>query len=489
MTHILGRNEKCHCGSGRKYKRCCLDKDEKRAKLKQRVMNITRRDFISAPYKICPNQECATDNTFGVFMSIEGARAYTRECYRCGYQQDFPLPEIKKKIVYLDQFVVSNLIKLLDKSHPSHMRIKSDPFWESLFIKLERACKSQAIVCPDSFYHRDESLTGSVDFRSMKRLYEHFSSGKTLYPSVVIEGNQVEQHFEGWLENRKVVFALEPEDIAFDRNLHSWSVGLRVSVGGGPYPGQLENLQKSNTATKEQLKNVWSRWQAEKSVNFTERVREETLGMGKGLISAAKQFAERRTAAVSKMARGEGYEIDLDDFLPPMTNDVIDSIVRVARTKKMPEEQIPTAIIKYFTDADALLEVPQIRISSVMFAGWAHRAANGKKEAPKSTTDVQFISSYLPYCDALFVDKESAEILTLFPKNAPEHLRLREFPARIFSLNNRDKFLEYLDQIVAEIPEGQIAILKDMSGDDYAEPYWTIIEHDKAERELRRGEE
>lgn len=24
----LGRNDRCHCGSGRKYKQCCLDKDE-----------------------------------------------------------------------------------------------------------------------------------------------------------------------------------------------------------------------------------------------------------------------------------------------------------------------------------------------------------------------------------------------------------------------------------------------------------------------------
>src|SRR5436190_8259669 len=24
----LGRNEPCHCGSGRKYKHCCLDKDD-----------------------------------------------------------------------------------------------------------------------------------------------------------------------------------------------------------------------------------------------------------------------------------------------------------------------------------------------------------------------------------------------------------------------------------------------------------------------------
>lgn len=24
----LGRNDPCHCGSGRKYKQCCLEKDE-----------------------------------------------------------------------------------------------------------------------------------------------------------------------------------------------------------------------------------------------------------------------------------------------------------------------------------------------------------------------------------------------------------------------------------------------------------------------------
>ena len=30
MAGRPGRNEPCHCGSGRKYKQCCLDKDEAR---------------------------------------------------------------------------------------------------------------------------------------------------------------------------------------------------------------------------------------------------------------------------------------------------------------------------------------------------------------------------------------------------------------------------------------------------------------------------
>ena len=85
----------------------------------------------------------------------------------------------------------------------------------------------------------------------------------------------------------------------------------------------------------------------------------------------------------------------------------------------------------------------------------------------------------LPYCDALFVDKESASLLKEFPKNTPSFLRLKEFPAKVFSINNKDEFLDYLDQIIAEIPADQISILKDINGENYIEPYWSIIKHEK----------
>jgi hypothetical protein len=29
----LGRNDPCHCGSGKKYKQCCLGKDEEKARI------------------------------------------------------------------------------------------------------------------------------------------------------------------------------------------------------------------------------------------------------------------------------------------------------------------------------------------------------------------------------------------------------------------------------------------------------------------------
>ena len=32
MEANLGRNDPCHCGSGKKYKQCCLGKDEEKAR-------------------------------------------------------------------------------------------------------------------------------------------------------------------------------------------------------------------------------------------------------------------------------------------------------------------------------------------------------------------------------------------------------------------------------------------------------------------------
>ena len=103
-----GRNDKCYCGSSKKYKKCCLGKDEKKSALHERVKNIKKMSrhelFISGPYKKCPNPECLANDAFGVFMPIGGSRGYNRECIKCGHEQKFDFPEIKKKIKKLSSF-------------------------------------------------------------------------------------------------------------------------------------------------------------------------------------------------------------------------------------------------------------------------------------------------------------------------------------------------------------------------------------------------
>ncbi len=180
---------------------------------------------------------------------------------------------------------------------------------------------------------------------------------------------------------------------------------------------------------------------------------------------------------------GQDNDFNLDDLLPPPANNLLENLLRIAKSKGLSDQEAPVILVKYFKDVDALLEVPKIRIGSVMFASLARNAVLGKKNPPKSLNDVGFISSYLPYCDALFVDIESAGILRELPKETPSSLRLKEFDAKVFSLNEKDEFLDYLDKLVEEIPPDQLEVLKDIEGEDYTKPYWDIIEREKLEKD------
>lgn len=45
----FGRNEPCHCGSGRKYKRCCFEKDAERLQLSTDVSGATYAEILATP--------------------------------------------------------------------------------------------------------------------------------------------------------------------------------------------------------------------------------------------------------------------------------------------------------------------------------------------------------------------------------------------------------------------------------------------------------
>lgn len=62
--------------------------------------------------------------------------------------------------------------------------------------------------------------------------------------------------------------------------------------------------------------------------------------------------------------------------------------------------------------------------------------------------DVRTISTYAPYVDALFIDKRCAALL----EEEPLATEL-EYKARIFSLKNPDKFLDYLSEIEGGTPD------------------------------------
>jgi hypothetical protein len=121
-------------------------------KLKQLIM-------ISPPYIKCPN--CGK-NSFGVL--IVNPHSYIRRCKDCHFpfkdsrSAVFPLPELSKKLIYIDQFAVSNMMKAINPKTRAHKKGSIDQFWQILFEKLYRLSNLQLIICPASSFHFQESF-------------------------------------------------------------------------------------------------------------------------------------------------------------------------------------------------------------------------------------------------------------------------------------------------------------------------------------------
>jgi hypothetical protein len=84
-------------------------------------------------------------------------------------------------------------------------------------------------------------------------------------------------------------------------------------------------------------------------------------------------------------------------------------------------------------------------------------------------TDVQLISTVLPYCDAIFVDNEFARYLA--EKDVRDRLG---YDTKVFSSRSGKEFLSYLDEIENETPLSHIEKVNELYGIDWPKPYLSL---------------
>jgi hypothetical protein len=157
------------------------------------------RLFVSPPYITCP--KCGK-KAFGVLTIA--SRHYSRRCKECLYPTSpepaavFTLPELHKRVIYIDQFAISEMMKSLNPKTKAHQKGALDDFWTALFERLDSLCKLQLAICPDSLYHMNESLL-SPYYEPLKRMYELLSNGVTFYDKATIERFQIYDHAKNWI--------------------------------------------------------------------------------------------------------------------------------------------------------------------------------------------------------------------------------------------------------------------------------------------------
>jgi hypothetical protein len=71
----------------------------------------------------------------------------------------------------------------------------------------------------------------------------------------------------------------------------------------------------------------------------------------------------------------------------------------------------------------------------------------------------------LPYCDAIFIDRKCRSLLVEIPKGHKP-----PYQCRVFSMANKDEFLQYLRDIRASATPEHIALLQEVYGPSVLEP-------------------
>ena len=86
--------------------------------------------------------------------------------------------------------------------------------------------------------------------------------------------------------------------------------------------------------------------------------------------------------------------------------------------------------------------------------------------------DINTISSLLPYCDAMFVDKEGWTYL-----NEQPLARELNTNGRVFSLGNKDQFLDYLDGVKDSASPEHLTLINQIYGEPT--PYITLYKSEE----------
>ena len=185
--------------------------------------------------------------------------------------------------------------------------------------------------------------------------------------------------------------------------------------------------------------------------------------LGQAVVKARRERAE------AMLAFRPGVEPSLEvlgKFLGSPEEALCEGLRRIMLFPRTGGERTPeevAALEKSFGEANRIAEAPFVKFQAMMFAAIAMLAAGGKKEPPNEgmTTDIETVAHLLPYCDAMFMDNECRSLLL----NVPLALRPPE-ASRVYSLNCRAEFLEYLRSLRADLTPEHIQALRDVYGED-----------------------
>jgi hypothetical protein len=397
----------------------------------------------------CP--ACGADQ-FGVYQISGGS--YSRRCRDCWHGESFALWPLSRKVIYIDQFAISNMVKVLDVSHPRHGATAVDPFWLILFERLEHVVKLQLAVCPYSDVHRRESMVSTFP-KTLKRMYEHLSHGISFLSPSRIALQQLSTTVTAWLDHTTPHYDMRPHTVT-SGGLDEWHDRFLVTVDIDDPPELVAAVRDSRDDVHRQIEALFNEeFRTSPNRDFSYWFERERNG-GRRAVIQAYEMSLRRAHEIATGALPFTYEnLYQSDAL-----DQLNLILSVFKRRGIPKEQ-RLAKVGEFLLSDAFKDYPASRITSIIWAVIAQAAASGQKEAPNAGTGSDIaVLALTPYCDAMFVDNGCWSLWHKIPRRYRPPCNVR-----LFSPNTRDEFMAYLQEVEDQADPAIISSAREVYGE------------------------
>ena len=374
---------------------------------------LTTDEYILGPkqkHRIETCGRCGANKTFKFVRLVENEtpQSFFAQCRNCGLQCQCFLPKLSKRILYLDQFALSNL------ALASYPELKPDStvpqFWFELLSTLNKLLRKQLIVCPDSLYQWKESQATPL-YNQIKETFQYFNWDVSFREPGYIKESQIADHALLWLRKGG---RREPRLKMFDAihgNLNHWAPRWRYPNRMQP-DFQPDHVQIELQRRREDLAKVHEGWRAEAQKTYTEWFKEHIAAFGHRTLQGSYPLARRFIRAIQNTFEGSGIPC---------------STVNMK--------------VSHYLQSDCLECIPFLKLSAHLLAARARNAVRSGPPNPGTATDFDLLATLLPYCDAMLIDRPTLGLLQQRP-------RLFDcYGTRVYSYRTRQEFLGYLTDL------------------------------------------
>lgn len=394
----------------------------------------------------CPS--CGQKDSYGNVM-ISNNQLH-RGCLHCKKWDSFLLPQLNKKVIYLDQFFYSHAFRGENKNFIDAKR------------KIEDLARDQIIVSPYSNLHEDESLLWTEEQRGpLFEFIKQTSFGHSFWPEYHIKKAQIINAFERFVAQGNIVPTLDRSE-STPKDVNAWDDYFWIDVGS--FKTDPAVLKNSKDEALKMLLDAFEEWSLKPS-SFDEDVTLELMGGVKEYLKLYIHYQKRLM---------EGDVMAVIDS--PIDSMIVENLM--ASDNEVYSSEYRTQRLDEFFHSPYYANIPHERISAEFFALLRHRLRQGSYKDPAKATrkfkgfmfDVRHIATYAPYCDAMVVD-------TLMHSWAMDPLinLTGRYGTRFFSRTNWSDFISYLDELGASKRDEITNALSLVHPKDAKSPNWSNI--------------